>query len=107
VVSTFDDLQLWAGALFTGEGILDPASQQLRRDSIVYGLPPLTATSGYGIGIVDRDGWWGHDGEIPGYTTSVQHNYENDTRSSWWSTATSGSLRTPSRSHRRRPCRPN
>lgn len=79
VVSTFDDLQLWAHALFTGQDVLDPASQQLRRDSVVFNQGPLTATSGYGIGIVDRDGWWGHDGEIPGYTSSVQHNYETDT----------------------------
>jgi D-alanyl-D-alanine carboxypeptidase len=74
VVSTFSDLRRWAEALFTGEGILSPASQELRRDSIIYGIPPADSpTSGYGIGIGDRDGWWGHDGQIPGYMTFMGH----------------------------------
>jgi D-alanyl-D-alanine carboxypeptidase len=25
------------------------------------------------------DGWWGHNGDIFGYTTSVFHNYDLDT----------------------------
>ncbi|CAN5714527.1 serine hydrolase domain-containing protein [soil metagenome] len=79
VVSTLADLDKWAHALFTGEGVLDAETQQLRRDSILYDLPPLTATSGYGIGIGDNNGWWGHDGQIPGYTSSLQHNYDTDT----------------------------
>lgn len=79
VVSTPNDLAKWADALFTGEGVLDAKTQQLRRDSIQYGIPPLTATSGYGIGIGDNNGWWGHDGQIPGFTSSLQHNYDTDT----------------------------
>lgn len=80
VISTFDDLKIWADALFTGDGILTPESQQLRRDSIIYGIPPADSpTAGYGIGIGDRNGWWGHDGQIPGYTTVVFHSYELDT----------------------------
>jgi D-alanyl-D-alanine carboxypeptidase len=79
VISTFDDLKKWADALFTGERILDPATQQLRRDSILTSPPPNTATSGYGIGIGNMNGWWGHDGDIFGYTTSVFHNYDLDT----------------------------
>ncbi|MBD0862712.1 beta-lactamase family protein [Gordonia sp. zg691] len=79
VISTIDDLQTWGEALFTGRGILDPATQQLRRDSILTSPPPNTATAGYGIGIGNRDGWWGHDGDFPGYNTSLFHNYESDT----------------------------
>jgi D-alanyl-D-alanine carboxypeptidase len=79
VVSTMDDLERWAHALFTGEGVLDPATQRLRRDSILSWPPPNSATAGYGYGIGNRDGWWGHDGDIPGYTTSVVHNYQTDT----------------------------
>jgi D-alanyl-D-alanine carboxypeptidase len=79
IISTFNDLKKWADALFTGKGILDPATQQLRRDSIIRNIPPNTAQAGYGIGIGDRDGWWGHDGDLPGYTTSLFHNYELDT----------------------------
>lgn len=79
VVSTMDDLERWAHALFTGEGVLDPATQRLRHDSILTWPPPNTATTGYGYGIGNREGWWGHDGDIPGYTTSLVHNYQTDT----------------------------
>jgi len=74
VISTLGDLTKWGDALFTGKGILKPATEKLRRDSIVRDIPPNTATAGYGIGIGDRDGWWGHSGDIPGYTTSLFHN---------------------------------
>lgn len=78
VVSTLDDMTKWAHALFTGDKVLTPQMQQLRRDSILTSPPPNTATAGYGIGIGDRNGWWGHDGDIPGYTTSVYHDYDSD-----------------------------
>jgi D-alanyl-D-alanine carboxypeptidase len=79
VISTLDDLTLWAHALFTGEGVLTPELQQLRRDSILSSPPPNTADAGYGIGWGQRpDGWWGHSGTIPGYTTSVFHSYDED-----------------------------
>ncbi|MFD4958913.1 serine hydrolase domain-containing protein [Microbacterium sp. NPDC058389] len=79
VISTLDDLELWADALFTGEGVLTPELQQLRRDSILSSPPPNTADGGYGIGWGARpDGWWGHSGTIPGYTTSVFHSYDLD-----------------------------
>jgi D-alanyl-D-alanine carboxypeptidase len=79
VISTMDDLEKWGHALFTGEGILSPEMQQLRRDSILTSPPPNTATAGYGIAIGNRDGWWGHTGEIPGYNTTLYHNYEDET----------------------------
>ena len=79
VISTRDDLEIWANALFTGEGILKPETQQMRRDSINHTIPPNTATAGYGFGIGDMGGWWRHDGQIPGYTTAVMHNYDFDT----------------------------
>lgn len=79
VISTFNDLKKWSDALFTGNGILDPATQQLRRDSLIRDIPPNTAQAGYGIGIGDRDGWSGHDGDIFGYTTAVFHHYELET----------------------------
>ena len=34
---------------------------------------------GFGIGIGDRNGWWGFDGDIPGYTTSLYHDYHLQT----------------------------
>ncbi|WP_205835256.1 serine hydrolase [Microbacterium salsuginis] len=79
VVSTLDDLTVWAHALFTGEGVLDEETQQLRRDSILSSPPPNDAESGYGLGWGERaDGWWGHSGTIPGFTTSVFHSYDQD-----------------------------
>lgn len=79
VISTLDDLKKWGHALFTGEGVLDSPTQQFRRDSIIRDIPPNTATAGYGIGLGDRDGWWGHDGDIPGYNSVLFHNYDSDT----------------------------
>ncbi|WP_198425578.1 MULTISPECIES: serine hydrolase domain-containing protein [Microbacterium] len=79
VVSTLDDLTLWAHALFTGEGVLTPELQQLRRESILSSPPPNSPEGGYGIGWGKRpDGWWGHSGTIPGFTTSVFHSYDED-----------------------------
>lgn len=79
VISTLEDLTLWAHALFTGEGVLSPDMQQLRRDSILSAPPPNNATSGYGIAWGHApNGWWGHSGTIPGYTTSVFHSYDED-----------------------------
>lgn len=69
VVSTIDDLQLWAKALGTGEVILSPATQQYRLESFNYDLPPATPERAYGFGWgVDR-GWLEHTGELPGYNT--------------------------------------
>ena len=78
VVSTMDDMTRWAHALFTGDGVLTPAMETVRRDSILTSPAPNNDTSGYGIGIGRRDGWWGHDGDIPGYTTTVFHNDAHD-----------------------------
>ncbi len=46
--------------------------------SVNWGTTQL-ATTGYGYGIGNREGWWWHDGDIPGYTTSLVHNYQTDT----------------------------
>jgi D-alanyl-D-alanine carboxypeptidase len=74
VISTLGDLKKWGHALFTGDGILKPSTEKLRRDSLITNIPPMTPTAAYGIGVGNRNGWWGHDGEIPGYTTSLFHN---------------------------------
>jgi D-alanyl-D-alanine carboxypeptidase len=79
MISTLDDLHTWSKGLFTGNGILKPEIQQLRRDSIIHNIPPNTPTMGFGFGIGDRNGWWGFDGDIPGYTTSLYHNYDRQT----------------------------
>ena len=71
----------------TGDAVepSEPAAAQVREDvesarsSGVVKKPPNTATAGYGIAIGNRDGWWGHTGEIPGYNTTLYHNYEDET----------------------------
>ncbi|MEV8181017.1 serine hydrolase domain-containing protein [Specibacter sp. NPDC078692] len=40
VISTLDDLTTWGAGLFTGTGILEPATQQERHDSIIRDFPP-------------------------------------------------------------------
>ena len=79
VISTLDDLTLWAHAMFSGEGVLPADMQQLRRDSILSSPPPNVEGAGYGIGWGERpDGYWGHSGTIPGFTTSVFHSYDDE-----------------------------
>lgn len=81
MVSTFDDLLVWARALGTGEGILSKQTQALRMNSFddnlaIEGNDP---TGIYGIGVGLIDGWVGHTGELPGYNTSVLYRRETDT----------------------------
>jgi D-alanyl-D-alanine carboxypeptidase len=79
VVSTLHDLQIWARALATGE-LLTPAMQRLRLQLVQTGLAfaPLVGTAPtialpvqYGLGIGDAGGMFGHNGEVPGYTTEM------------------------------------
>ena len=80
VISTLEDLQKWGDALFTGEGILNSDTQQLRRESVIRDIPPAYSdTVGYGLGIGVHGDWWGHDGAIPGYTTSLSYSDALDT----------------------------
>lgn len=71
VISTVDDLELWGTALGTGEGILSPEMQQLRLDSFLFDIPGATDTRAYGLGLGIENGWLGHTGELPGFSTYV------------------------------------
>lgn len=73
-ISTLEDLHTWGVALASGEGILSPATQQLRLESVNTTVPPNTPERSYGLGIVNTAGWLGHTGEIPGYNTVLNHN---------------------------------
>ena len=79
MVSTLDDLHLWANALCTGEGILKPATQKLRLDSLTSTVEGNTPRRTYGLGFGITDGWIGHTGEIPGYNTVLQCNPDTQT----------------------------
>lgn len=71
MISTLDDLRIWAPALATG-ALLTPAMQQERLRGV-----PLVSSSGrtfaYGLGIMTSDGWSGHAGAIFGYSTWMLH----------------------------------
>ncbi|MBH0120467.1 MULTISPECIES: serine hydrolase domain-containing protein [unclassified Rhodococcus (in: high G+C Gram-positive bacteria)] len=69
VISSIDDLQRWAKALGTGEGILNPETQQYRLESFNYDVPPATPERAYGFGWGIENGWLEHTGELPGYNT--------------------------------------
>jgi D-alanyl-D-alanine carboxypeptidase len=82
MTSDLDDMLTWGQALGTGEGILSDQSQAERLDSFdfsipVYAGPGKTAAQSparaYGLGLGLALDWYGHEGEIPGYNTYVQH----------------------------------
>ncbi len=68
MISTFDDLLIWARALGTG-ALLSEAAFAARTDWVT--LPPNTPESAYGFGVGIRHGWIGHEGELPGYNAMV------------------------------------
>ena len=69
LISDLGDMKIWAKALGTGT-LLSPEMQAERLASLK--LPPLTTRS-YGLGITQENGWLGHTGSLPGYTTSVYY----------------------------------
>lgn len=71
-VSTLHDLVLYAPALATGRGLLRPAMQKKR----LHFLPttPDPKGPGYGLGIADILGFYGHTGSLPGYNTFEAYN---------------------------------
>lgn len=76
MISTLADLGVWARALGTGEGILDPAAQALRLASFEENLaiPGNSPADVYGLGAASGDGWIGHVGEIAGYSSAILSN---------------------------------
>jgi D-alanyl-D-alanine carboxypeptidase len=66
LISTLDDLRIWAPAVATGQ-LLSPGMQAQRLQMV--GVPGAPPTSGYGLGINNNGGWIGHNGALPGYET--------------------------------------
>ena len=66
MISTLDDMRIWARALATG-ALLKPETQRQRLDTSVPMNPEQT--SFYGLGIINAAGWIGHTGVIFGYET--------------------------------------
>lgn len=76
MVSTLGDLRLWARAL--GEGTLLSAETQRERlrTTPVSEVPGFRV--GYGLGIMDVNGFYGHTGAIFGYSTWLLHSPARD-----------------------------
>jgi D-alanyl-D-alanine carboxypeptidase len=64
MISTLDDMRIWAGALATGK-LLTPRMQAQRLQTV--GSPGMPPQDGYGLGIFNLGGWIGHNGSLPGY----------------------------------------
>ena len=69
VISTLEDLRVWAKALATGT-LLRPETQRQRLE---------TDGGGYGLGLFDLAGWIGHNGSIPGYQTAAVYLPDRET----------------------------
>jgi D-alanyl-D-alanine carboxypeptidase len=66
MISTLDDMRIWAPALATGK-LLTPQMQSQRLQTV--GQPGMPPQDGYGLGIFNLGGWIGHNGSLPGYQT--------------------------------------
>ena len=66
MISTLDDMRIWARALATG-ALLTPETQRERLDATVPMDPEGSAF--YGLGLFNDGGWIGHSGVIFGYQT--------------------------------------
>ncbi|MEW5628103.1 serine hydrolase domain-containing protein [Streptomyces hydrogenans] len=64
MISDLQDLRRWARVVATGE-LLSPATQAQRLKTLPTGFPGTS----YGLGILDTNGWIGHNGSLPGYET--------------------------------------
>jgi D-alanyl-D-alanine carboxypeptidase len=66
MISTLEDMRIWARALATG-ALLTPETQRQRLDTTVPMNPQRSAF--YGLGIFSAGGWIGHSGSMFGYQT--------------------------------------
>ncbi|RVW06049.1 serine hydrolase domain-containing protein [Rhodococcus spongiicola] len=76
MISTLDDLRIWAPALATG-ALLQPETQAQRLEMVAVQGVPFEIS--YGLGIFDVGGWLGHNGSIPGYQTVSVYLPERET----------------------------
>jgi D-alanyl-D-alanine carboxypeptidase len=76
MISTLDDLRIWAPAVATGQ-LLSPGMQAQRMQMV--GVPGYPPPSGFGLGIDNNGGWIGHGGALPGYETVIGYLPEQQT----------------------------
>jgi D-alanyl-D-alanine carboxypeptidase len=75
LISTVDDLKVWAKSYTTGS-LLSTEMQKQRLTYVTF--PPNTDQRKYGLGIGNDHGWLGHSGELPGYNTGAYYLPEKD-----------------------------
>jgi D-alanyl-D-alanine carboxypeptidase len=75
LISTVDDLKVWAKSYTTGS-LLSPEMQKQRLTYVTFS--PNTDRKKYGLGIGNDHGWLGHSGELPGYNTGAYYLPEKD-----------------------------
>lgn len=78
VISTADDLVVWARALVDGE-LLDPGMQAQRLASIQPIDPAQPDGAAYGSGMIRGSSYYGHAGQIWGYESQVIRDPQTDT----------------------------
>jgi D-alanyl-D-alanine carboxypeptidase len=76
-ISTVDDLAVYVRAM-VGGGLLDAATQKIRLDS-VRPMNPASPTVGYGLGLAKFGPFYGHDGQLPGFSSMMVHDPATDT----------------------------
>ncbi|MGH3804528.1 MAG: serine hydrolase domain-containing protein, partial [Pseudonocardiaceae bacterium] len=76
MISTLEDMRIWAPALATGT-LLTPETQQQRLATAMPMNPQESAF--YGLGVFDAAGWIGHSGSIFGYQTTVLYLPDTET----------------------------
>jgi D-alanyl-D-alanine carboxypeptidase len=76
MISTLEDLARYAKALADGT-ILSARTQRERLEIVNVPLSPAL-TTGYGLGLLDINGFLGHDGAIYGFSTAMFHLPEKD-----------------------------
>ena len=76
MISTLEDMHIWAPALATGK-LLTPEMQAQRLETV--SPPGMPADDGYGVGIFKVGGWIGHNGSLPGYQTVAVYLPERET----------------------------
>jgi len=76
MISTLEDLRVWAKALATGELLSD----EMHREQLSWvNMPGLENVDGkYGLGIMSLDGFQGHNGAIFGFNSTVMYFPEAD-----------------------------
>jgi D-alanyl-D-alanine carboxypeptidase len=94
-ISTADDLTRYVQAL-VGGGLLGPATQKARLDSVRPVDPAAPDGPGYGLALARFGPFYGHTGELPGFNTFA--GYDPDRRNTvvvWTSLAPSPDGRDP------------